>query len=247
MREVLGEAQDLPSDIKAIDINAKSSLDAAEPTQPIQPSAMERPVRADVPNRAPEALAKPIPMRVNLKVVKVKRIGKHKGYTVDVTFPRFVGEPRALVRQLNAAVVNIVDRNIAAVPGIDGSTYSYRCNYRALLVEPDFVSLDFKFDDFQGGAHGGTHHECLNWQLVPKCRKLRLKDILGRRLDAYVQRKLSNLCVSLLRNQFGAQLNLSATQCCHASLTEISVSTNRASSLPLQRTRWQQWRLNVHV
>ena len=112
------------------------------------------------PPLGPTALKKSQSMRV----ARVRRTGAHKGYTVDVSYPRFVGRNPAL-HDLNKAIVNIVDKNIPTEPGADGHLSTYHCDYKLVHARHSLVSIDFTFHKYVGGAHDSEYHETLNYQL----------------------------------------------------------------------------------
>jgi hypothetical protein len=130
-----------------------------------------------------------------LKMHVVRRIGKHKGYSVDVRYPRFVGGSPAEVRRLNREIKRIIGMHIPTAP-LPEDCFGYRCDFQACLVTPKFVSLAFNFDNDTGGISGDTFEVHLNAILYPHFKILKLKDVLDRKRVNYS--KLARLAIPQL-------------------------------------------------
>jgi hypothetical protein len=161
-----------------------------------------QPVVANSSDEEPSTKAPLVRMHV------VRRIGRHKGYSVDVRYPHFTGGSTDGTCKLNQAVKRTVDMNIPALP-VPVDCFGDRCDFQACLVTPKFVSLHFHFDNDTGGAQGETADVMLNAQIYPKFKLLKLKDVLGRRVN---YRALADLCLRDLKRKIngGEELSLSA-------------------------------------
>ncbi len=133
------------------------------------------------------AVTKPhTPPPIKMRVVKLS--GRHKGYTVVVRYPQFKGGSRNTMRKLNREVKLVVDRNVGAAPSSIGSAeeqvvYTYSCNFSKSMVTPRVVSLNFVFDNYEGGITSWKAEVPLNAQIYPQFKILKLKDVLGRRVN----------------------------------------------------------------
>lgn len=142
--------------------------------------------------------------------------GLHKGYTVDVRYPKFRGQPENTVKELNRLTKRLVDMNIAAQPGI-GCTNYYSCDFDTIHMTPHLVSVDFAFMDGRR-----NFHKAFNYQLQPKLKEIRLSNVFGRRpnLD-----RLSNLSLEKLEPK--ADINLPAhTDICINALSSFNFDSN---------------------
>ncbi|MBX9720499.1 MAG: hypothetical protein K2X81_03800 [Candidatus Obscuribacterales bacterium] len=126
------------------------------------------------------------PAPIIMSVVKLS--GSHKGYTVVVRYPQFKGGLHNTMRKLNREVKLVVDRNIGAKPASVGSTEdevvnTYSCNFSKSMVTPRFISLNFVFDNYEGGITSWKAEASLNAQIYPQFKILKLKDVLGLRVN----------------------------------------------------------------
>jgi hypothetical protein len=116
------------------------------------------------------------------KMHVVRRIGQHKGYSVDVRYPQFTGGSRPAIRKLNRTVKRIVDMNIEALPA-DAGNYAYECDFTKSLVTSRFISLNFEFSgDFRGNNEKLVEVP-LNAQIYPQFKRLELEDLLSRNVN----------------------------------------------------------------
>jgi hypothetical protein len=157
--------------------------------------AQESSVKSNVSDVA-SPLSVPESSPIEMRIVRLR--GKHKGYTVDVRYPQFRGGSRAAIRKLNREVKLVVDRNIAALPGTPDNNFTYSCQFTKCLVTPRLVSLNFEFSSYVGGAHDGKTEVPLNAQIYPQFKLLKLKDVLGRKVN---YSKLSELYQNELQFQ----------------------------------------------
>jgi hypothetical protein len=116
------------------------------------------------------------------KMHVVRRIGQHKGYSVDVRYPQFTGGSLPAICKLNRAVKRIVDMNIEALPA-DAGNYAYQCDFTKSLVTPRFISLNFEFSGDFRGNNKKLVQVPLNAQIYPQFKRLKLADLLSRNLN----------------------------------------------------------------
>jgi len=150
-------------------------------------------------NSSDKAKSLEVPERLPLIKMKiVRRRGEHKGYSVHVRYPQFSGGSRSAIRKLNKEIKLVVDRNIPALSAPPGAQQSnqYRCDFTKSLITPRFVSLNFEFSSYVGGAHDKKEDASLNAQVYPQFKLLKLKDVLGRKVR---YEKLSRLCLDELK------------------------------------------------
>jgi hypothetical protein len=122
------------------------------------------------------------PPAIRMRVVRL--VGKHKGYSVDVRYPQFAGGSRAAIRKINREIKLVVDRNISANPAPNGmDNYQYSCDFTKSSVTSRLVSLNFRFSSYLGGAGDEEAEVPLNARIFPQFKVLKLKDVLGKRVN----------------------------------------------------------------